>query len=77
MALAQTPGAGAPVSVVGNDGKVLLVPVMPGNQFYMQAPSNAPDALGSLCAALLQVPHPGDHQWHKFHPHLQQCNWRD
>jgi hypothetical protein len=35
MALTQTPGAGAPVSVAGNDGKVLLVPVMPGNQFYM------------------------------------------
>jgi hypothetical protein len=42
MALTQAPGAGAPVSVAGNDGKVLLVPVMPGNQFYMQAPSNAP-----------------------------------
>jgi hypothetical protein len=42
MALTQTPGVGAPVSVAGNDGKVLLVPVMPGNQFYMQAPSNAP-----------------------------------
>jgi hypothetical protein len=35
MALNQTPGAAAPVSVAGNDGKVLLVPVMPGNQFYM------------------------------------------
>jgi hypothetical protein len=35
MALTQTPGAAAPVSVAGNDGKVLLVPVMPGNQFYM------------------------------------------
>lgn len=35
LALTQaTPGA-APVSVAGNDGKVLLVPVMPGNQFYM------------------------------------------
>jgi hypothetical protein len=35
MALTQgTPGA-APVSVVGNDGKVLLVPVISGNQFYM------------------------------------------
>jgi hypothetical protein len=32
----------APVSVARNDGKVLIVPVMPGNQFYMQAPSNAP-----------------------------------
>ncbi len=28
----------APVSVAGNDGKVLLVPVMPGNNFYMAAP---------------------------------------
>jgi hypothetical protein len=35
MALTQaTPGA-APVSVAGNDGKVLLVPVMPGKPFYM------------------------------------------
>jgi hypothetical protein len=38
MALTQTPGAAAPVSVAGNDGKVLLVPVMPGNDFYMAAP---------------------------------------
>jgi hypothetical protein len=38
MALTQTPGAAAPVSVVGNDGKALLVPVMPGNDFYMAAP---------------------------------------
>jgi hypothetical protein len=38
MALTQTPGVAAPVSVVGNDGKVLLVPVMPGNDFYMAAP---------------------------------------
>jgi hypothetical protein len=37
MALTQTPGAAAPVSVAGNDGKVLLVPVMPGNDFYMAA----------------------------------------
>jgi hypothetical protein len=36
------PGVAAPVSVAGNDGKVLLVPVMPGNDFYMQAPGNAP-----------------------------------
>jgi hypothetical protein len=42
MALTQTPGVAAPVSVAENDGKVLLVPVMSGNQFYMQAPSNAP-----------------------------------
>jgi hypothetical protein len=35
MAVQQTPGAAAPVSVAGNDGKVLIVPVMPGNQFYM------------------------------------------
>jgi hypothetical protein len=35
MALTQaTPGA-APVSVAGNDGKVLMVPVMPGKPFYM------------------------------------------
>jgi len=40
MALTQTPGAAAPVSVAGNDGKVLLVPVMPGNDFYMAAPGN-------------------------------------
>ena len=32
---ASNPGGAAPVSVAGNDGKVLLVPVMPGNQFYM------------------------------------------
>jgi hypothetical protein len=38
MALTQTPGVAAPVSVAGNDGKVLLVPVMPGNDFYMAAP---------------------------------------
>jgi hypothetical protein len=38
LALTQTPGAAAPVSVVGNDGKALLVPVMPGNDFYMAAP---------------------------------------
>jgi hypothetical protein len=38
MAPTQTPGAAAPVSVAGNDGKVLLVPVMPGNDFYMAAP---------------------------------------
>jgi hypothetical protein len=37
MALKQTPGAAAPVSVAGNDGKALLVPVMPGNDFYMAA----------------------------------------
>src|SRR6202043_3781297 len=35
MALTQTAGVAAPLSVAGNDGKVLLVPVMPGNQFYM------------------------------------------
>ncbi len=39
MAITQTPGAAAPVSVAGNDGKVLLVPVMPGNQFYMSVAS--------------------------------------
>jgi hypothetical protein len=27
--------------VAGNDGKVLVVPVMPGNQFYMTAPGGA------------------------------------
>jgi hypothetical protein len=42
MALTLTPGTSAPVSVAENDGKVLIVPVMPGNQFYMQAPNNAP-----------------------------------
>ena len=43
MGLTQPGGAGgtAPVSVVGNDGKVLMVPVMPGNQFYMTA-ANGP-----------------------------------
>jgi hypothetical protein len=41
MALTQPPGAAAPVSVAGNDGKVLLMPVMPGNDFYMPA-SGAP-----------------------------------
>ena len=41
MALTQTPGAAAPVSVAGNDGKVLVVPVMPGNQFFMTAPDGA------------------------------------
>ena len=38
MALTQTAGVAAPISVAGNDGKVLVVPVMPGNQFYMTAP---------------------------------------
>ena len=38
MALTQTTAGAAPVSVAGNDGKVLVVPVMPGNQFYMTAP---------------------------------------
>jgi hypothetical protein len=42
MMNALTPGVAAPVSVAGNDGKVLLVPVMPGTDFYMQAPGNAP-----------------------------------
>src|SRR5262249_25574185 len=32
------PGVAAPVSVAGNDGKALLVPVMPGNDFYVAAP---------------------------------------
>ena len=39
MALTQAPGGAAPVSVAGNDGKVLVVPVMPGNEFYMTAPN--------------------------------------
>ena len=38
----QTTIGAAPVSVAADDGKVLMVPVMPGNQFYMQAPSNTP-----------------------------------
>jgi hypothetical protein len=38
MALTQTPGAAARVSAAGNDGKVLLVPAMPENDFYMAAP---------------------------------------
>jgi hypothetical protein len=41
MALTQTVIGAAPVTVAGNDGKVLLVPVMPGNDFYM-AVSGAP-----------------------------------
>jgi len=32
----------APVSVAGNDGKALVVPVMSGANFYMQAPNNTP-----------------------------------
>ena len=32
----------APVSVAGNDGKVLLVPVLSGNQFFMAAPNDNP-----------------------------------
>jgi len=45
MALTQTPGAAAPVAVTGNDGKVLIMPVLPlrngalsPNDFYMAAP---------------------------------------
>ena len=64
MALTQTPGAAAPVSVAGNDGKVLLVPVMPGNEFYMAASEQRSDALGSLCTAVLPVPDPRHYQWH-------------
>jgi len=41
MALTQPAGVAAPLSVAGNDGKVLVVPVMPGNQFYMTAPGGA------------------------------------
>jgi hypothetical protein len=41
MALTQTIIGAAPVTVAGNDGKVLLVPVMPGNDFYMSV-SGAP-----------------------------------
>ena len=51
-----------PVSVAGNDGKVLLVPVMPGNQFYMSGAQQRSDALGSLCPAVLQVPDPDHYQ---------------
>jgi hypothetical protein len=32
----------APVSVAGDNGKVLFVPVMPGNDFYMAAPADSP-----------------------------------
>jgi hypothetical protein len=32
----------APVSVAGNDGKVLLARVMPGDDFYMAAPNDTP-----------------------------------
>ena len=38
LALTQANSGAAPVSVAGNDGKVVVVPVMPGNQFYMSAP---------------------------------------
>jgi hypothetical protein len=41
MALTQTIIGAAPVTVAGNDGKVLIIPVMPGNDFYMAA-SGAP-----------------------------------
>ena len=41
MALTQTASGAAAISVAGNDGKVLVVPVMPGNQFYMTAPGGA------------------------------------
>ena len=38
MALTQANAGAAAISVSGNDGKVLVVPVAPGNQFYMTAP---------------------------------------
>jgi hypothetical protein len=38
MALTQATSGAAAISVSGNDGKVLVVPVAPGNQFYMTAP---------------------------------------
>ena len=38
LSLTQTASGAAAISVAGNDGKVLVVPVMPGNQFYMTAP---------------------------------------
>jgi hypothetical protein len=34
----QINSGAAAISVAGNDGKVLVVPVMPGNEFYMTAP---------------------------------------
>ena len=39
MALTQANAGAAAISVSGNDGKVLVVPVAPGNQFYMTAPN--------------------------------------
>jgi hypothetical protein len=41
MALTQAVSGAAAISVSGNDGKVLVVPVAPGNQFYMTAPGGA------------------------------------
>jgi hypothetical protein len=38
LSLTQALSGAAAISVAGNDGKVLVVPVAPGNQFYMTAP---------------------------------------
>jgi hypothetical protein len=38
MSLTQAASGAAAISVSGNDGKVLVVPVAPGNEFYMTAP---------------------------------------
>jgi hypothetical protein len=41
--LTRTAGAGAaPVSVAGDDGKVVLLPVLPGLDFYHPAPTSVP-----------------------------------
>jgi hypothetical protein len=39
MSLTQAASGAAAISVAGNDGKVLVVPVAPGNQFYMTSPN--------------------------------------
>jgi hypothetical protein len=41
LSLTQANAGAAAISVSGNDGKVLVVPVAPGNQFYMTAPGGA------------------------------------
>jgi hypothetical protein len=41
--LTRTAGAGAaPVSIAGDDGKVVLLPILPGLDFYNQAPGGVP-----------------------------------
>ena len=77
MALTQTIMGAAPVTVAGNDGKVLLVPVMPGNNFYMAA-AECSDALGPLCTTVLQVPDPRYYQRALIRQQSTTShNWRD